>query len=88
MFSELSGEYKAQVIWYWQKYLNNKLMIIDTLQEPKVVLAKDPYEARFFLEEPLALDKVLQDPEPPHPSPKLPISKDISMYVIFFTQNL
>ena len=58
MFSELSGEYKAQVIRYWQKYLNDKLMIIDAPQEPQVVLANDPHEARFFLDEPLALDTV------------------------------
>ena len=61
-------------------------MIIDAAQEPHVVLANDPHEARFFLDEPV--DKVSQDSEPAHPSPKLPVSEDISGYVTFCTQNL
>ena len=51
MFSELGGEYKAQVIRHWRRYLNDKLMIIDAPLENKVVLANDPHEARFFIDE-------------------------------------
>ena len=91
MFSELSGEYKAQVIRHWRRYLNDKLMIIDATIENKVVLADDPHEARFFIDE--SVDGVSPDHESTTPTlgsttPKVPTSGEISGYVTFYTRNL
>ena len=88
MFSELGREYKAQVIRHWGRYLNDKLMIIDAPIENMVILADDPHEARFFIDE--SVDGVSPDLESTTPTlgsttPKVPTSGEISEYVTFYT---
>ena len=83
MFSELRGNYKEQIIRYWRRYLNDKVMIVDAPAELNTVLADDPHETRFFIEQ--SVDRGSPDTES---APPLPASGDISGCVIFCTRNL